>query len=114
MKIIVTNNKKVQDYYKGKAHIIEAGSPMEVFEEGRKVVSQGGRLIHDPSKGYGYYRTLMFTTECPYIPEERDIRMLKKCTDKIKTRKNSTARSQELIFASIFQKQDLSRVKLIA
>ena len=114
MKIIVTNNKKVQEYYKGKADIIYAGSPMEVFDEGLKVVSQGGRLMHDPSKGYGYYRTLMFTTDCQHIPEERDVSMLTKCIGKIKNSKNSTGRSQELIFASIFQKQDMNRIRLIA
>ena len=111
MKIIVTNNKMVQEYYKGKAHITYTGSPAEVFEEGLKIVSQGGRLIHDPTKGYGYYRTLMFTTECQQIPPERDTGMLKKCVDKIKTR---SAKNQEPIFASIFQKQDMNRVKLIA
>ena len=113
MKIIVTNNKKTKKYFEGKAVIIEADSYMQVFEEGLKIVLRGGRLLHDPSKRHGCYKSLAFTMNNKNISAERDFRMLKKCTDKVASHKKGTYGSKEPIFAGILQNHDLNCIKLI-
>ena len=110
MRLIITNNKKVNEYFKGKADIVEVDSDKEVFEEGMKIVSKGGRLLHDPLKGYGCYRSLVFTTDGSSIPAEKSVDLLKKCSDKIAARQNKPT-GKDPIFAGILQNHDLNCIK---
>ena len=43
MRLIVTNNKKVESYFKGKEGVIKVDSDYQVFDEGMKAVSKGGK-----------------------------------------------------------------------
>ena len=113
MRLIITNNKKVKEHFREKAEIIEVASDKQVFEEGLKMVSKGGRLLHDPLKGYGSYRSLVFTMDGGDIPAERSIDLLKKCSNKIAAHQNRPAGSKEPIFAGILQNHDLNCIKFI-
>ncbi len=113
MRLIVTNNKKVASYFQGKEEIIKVDSDFQVFEEGIKIIQKGGRLLHDPSKGFGYYRSLLFVMDGDNIPAEKSIEMLNKCISKIPNHQDRSVGNKESIFAGILQNRDLNLIKSI-
>ncbi len=113
MRLIITNNKKVASYFQGKEEIIKVDSDFQVFDEGMKTISKGGRLLHDPSKGSGYYRSLLFMMDGDDIPAEGSIEMLNKCNNKIANHQDKSAGNKESIFAGILQNRDLNLIKTV-
>ncbi len=113
MRLIITNNKKVVSYFEGKEEIIKVDSDIQVFEEGMKIISKGGRLLHDPSKGFGYYRSLLFVMDSDNIPAEKSIEMLNKCINKISNHQDKSTAIKESIFAGILQNRDLNLIKTL-
>ena len=111
MKTILTNNEKTKAYFSGKADIVEVASGKQLFDEGMRIILKGGRLIHDPCKVYGGYRSLVFLMDSGHISAEWSIEKLKKCAEKLTSSQNRPDSSKGSIFSGIFQSQDLNRIK---
>jgi hypothetical protein len=111
MRLIITNNKKVESYFKGKEEVIRVNSDYEVFDEGMKTISKGGRLLHDPSKGFGYYRSLVFTMAGDSIPADSSVEVLKACFGKVANHQEKSGEIKEPIFSGILQNRDLNLIK---
>ncbi len=112
-RIIVTNNKRVKAQYSDKTEVVflENASGMDVLREGKRVASEGGRLLLDPVRYKGYYRTLAFYKDGKGTPEEKTISLLDRSIEEMK--KQNGASSKEPILSGIFQKKDLDVVKKI-
>ena len=113
-RIVVTNNKRVKAQYAGKAEVIylDKASGLDVLEEGRRVASEGGRLLLDPTRFKGYYRSLVFFKEAHQnAPEDKSVSVLDACIEE--TKKLNGDANKEPILAGIFQKKDLDMVKKI-
>ena len=111
MRKIVTNNMKVQSYFKGKAEITMVDTDMQVLQEGLQIIENGGRLLHDPLRGSGHYRSLLFTMDTPNIPADNNIAALNQCLKKIQNKENKE--NKEPIFAWIYQNRDLNLIKTL-
>lgn len=114
-RIVVTNNKKVEQHCAGKTEVImlEQASGFDVLQEGIKIASKGGRLLLDPTRRKGYYKSLIFYREEEnQAADEKSAAALKQCVEEIKQQGNG-AENKEPILAGIFQNRDLSLVKSI-
>lgn len=114
-RIVITNNKKVEYKYQGKVEVImlEDSSDLNVLETGLKVASKGGRLLMDPSRRKGYYKSLIFYVENEEdTPDEKSIALLKKCIDEA-SKQGSNGIKKESILAGILQNRDLSLVRSV-
>ncbi len=114
-KVIITNNKKVEFSYAGKAEVImlDKASNLSVLEEGIKVASKGGKLLLDPTRRKGYYKSLIFYVEEENnTPDEKSVSILSKGIDELTSEGNASA-NKEPILAGILQNRDLDLVKSI-
>ncbi len=114
-RIVLTNNKKVQSQYAEKADIrlMESASTHEIYEEGRKVVENGGKLIVDPSAGNtkSFYKSLVFIEgeDAAGVPSQRSLELLDKCLK----RTAGAKKSKEPVLAGIMQNKDVDSLKRI-
>ena len=114
-RVIVTNNKKVKSYFAERAELImlENKPSLQVLVEGEKIASKGGRLLIDPTRKKGYYKSLVFYLDDEMNqPDEKSISLLKKCMEDT-TGDKSPAANKESILAGILQNRDLNMVKSI-
>ncbi len=114
-RIIVTNNRKVEGYCTGKAEVIllEKASGLDVLQEGVKIASEGGRLLLDPTRRKGFYRSLVFYREGQsHEPDEKSTVILNRCIEDM-NREGNGAAGREPILAGILQNRDLNVVKSI-
>lgn len=112
-RIVITNNKKVQSNFDGKAEIkfMENASPYEIYEEGRKIVENGGKLLVDPSAGgiKNYYKSLAFMQGDDNSPDPRSLELLGKCIEACK----DMPRGKEPVLSGIMQKKEVDSLKRI-
>ena len=114
MRLVITNNKKVESHFKGKVDtILLDSSGVDVLQKGLKVAEEGGRLLHDPSRKNGFYKSLVFLKGDDCSPDEKSIGMLSKCVEQAVKQLGPSAEFKEPIFSGILQKQDLDSIKLI-
>lgn len=112
-RVVVTNNKKVEYDLAGKAEVVmlNKASNLDVLREGLKAATKGGRLMLDPTRRKGYYKSLVFyVDESEKTPDERSVSLLNQC---MKELQGSSAGSKEPILAGILQKRDLDLVKTV-
>lgn len=110
-KVIVTNNEKVEYLYSGKVEVImlKEASGINVLQEGKNVASKGGRLLLDPTRSNGYYKSLVFLVDEEIQgPDDKSLSLLNQCITK-----NGKTTNKEPIIAGIFQNKDLGIVKKI-
>ena len=110
-KIIVTNNKKVEQSYNAKEDVqmLEGAPTVEVLQAGLKIASEGGKLLLDPSRKKNYFKSLIFHMDGQKGPDAKSIQMLEKCL-----RDNTmTAVVKEPVLSGIHQNRDLDLVKSI-
>ena len=113
MKKIITNNKKVFDYYSGKFEIdfLDDASSFKVLEKAKDDVQKGGILLQDPSRNLGsYYKSLII-----YFDETKNGQVEEKSLsliDKAISGYNKKA-DKKPILAGIIQNNDLDLVKKI-
>jgi len=113
-RIIVTNNRKVERYCADKAEVIllEKASGLDVLREGMKVASEGGRLLLDPTRRKGFYKSLIFYRDGEGRgPDEKSTAALKQCVEQ--TKQSEHDEGKEPILAGILQNRDLNIVKSI-
>ncbi len=113
-KVIVTNNKKVESKYAGKAEVkmMENASRLNVLKEGRKIASDGGRLLVDPTRTVGaHYNSLVFLMDDGNrIEDEKSLSMLNKCIDIDDKAGNIAGCGKEPMLAWILQNKDLEAI----
>ena len=113
-RVIVTNNKKVEYHYTGKAEVImlNNASAREVLQEGEKLILKGGRLMLDPSRRKGYYKSLvLLMDENEKNPDEKSLSILQGCINE--ACQGNSSDSKEPLLAGILQNRDLELVKSI-
>lgn len=112
-RIVLTNNKKVQSNFADKADIkfMENASAYEIYEEGRKVVENGGRLLVDPTIGgiKNYYKSIAFVEGDGDAPDQRSLELLGKCLEVAK----DAPRGKEPVLSGIMQKKEVDSLKRI-
>ena len=114
-RVIVTNNKKVEYHYAGKTEVImlKNASAREVLQEGEKLVLKGGRLMLDPSRRKGYYKSLvLLMDESEKSPDNKSLAILQGCINEAGQQGNS-GDSKEPLLAGILQNRDLNLVKSV-
>ncbi len=114
-RIIVTNNKKVESNFAGKAEIImlENSSVLQVLREGTKIAAKGGRLLLDPTRKKGYFKSLVFFMDGEDDkPDEKSMSLLNQCIDEA-SKDEKAAINKESILTGILQNRDLNIVKSI-
>jgi hypothetical protein len=114
-KVIITNNKKVEYSYAGKAEVImlDKASSLNVLQEGIKIALKGGRLLLDPTRRKGYYKSLIFyMEEGKNTPDEKSISILNKSINELTSQGNITV-NKEPILAGILQNRDLDLVRSV-
>jgi len=114
-KVIITNNKKVEYHYTGRAEVImlDNASSLKVLEEGTKIASKGGRLLLDPTRRKGYFKSLIFYMEEENnTPDEKSVFMLNKSISELTSSGNIPV-SKEPILAGILQNRDLDLVRSV-
>ena len=109
-KMILTNNRKVEEAYKGKAEVrlMEKASAHDVLKEGVKMASSGAKLLLDPSRRKNYYKSLVFLMENESAPHDTSLANLDKAIRSLNGNGGS-----EPILAGIHQNRDLDLVKSI-
>ncbi len=113
-RIVVTNNKMVEEMLSDKADVIflDNASGLKVFEEGRRIASEGGRLLVDPTRFKGYYRSLaFFKGDESDKPDEKSLSMIDQSINQLS--QQNGANGKESILAGIYQKKDLNVVKSV-
>ncbi len=113
-RVIVTNNKKVEDFYARKNEVImlDSASALDVLKEGEKVALEGGRLMLDPTRRKGYYKSLIFLVdEQSDAPHEKSLELIQGCIAEAAKIDSDTAK--EPILAGILQNRDLNLVKSV-
>jgi hypothetical protein len=116
MRLIVTNNKKVEGKYTGRAEVryLKDMSAVSVLHEARKVAAEGGKLMVDPTKLKGYYRSLpFFVDKEAKEPDEKSLTMIDFCIEQAKRNGNTEDNSQEPLLSGILQNKDLGLVSKI-
>lgn len=112
-RIVLTNNKKVKNQFAQKADVkfIEDASAAEIYEEGRKIVENGGKLLMDPTQGSikSYFKSLAFIKGESDTPDQRSIELLSKCIDATKDEK----RGKEPLLSGIMQNKEVDILKKI-
>ncbi len=114
-RVVVTNNKKVEYDLAGKAEVVmlDKASSLDVLQEGLKAAKKGARLLLDPTRRKGYYKSLVFyVDEAVNSPDEKSISLLKKCMTEISAQ-GSSAGTREPILAGILQSRDLDLVRSV-
>jgi len=114
-RIVITNNKKVESTVADKAEVVmlDKASNLDVLQEGLKAATKGARLLLDPTRRKGYYKSLVFfLDEKEKTPDEKSISILKRCMTELTAQGNS-AGNKEPILAGILQSRDLDLVKSV-
>ena len=114
-RVVVTNNKKVEYDLAGKAEVVmlDKASTLDVLQEGLKAAAKGARLMMDPTRRKGYYKSLVFyVDEFENTPDEKSVALLNQCKTELGG-KGSPAGNKEPILASILQKRDLDLVRSV-
>lgn len=111
-RVIVTNNIKVKERFEGKAEIIylDGSSALDIFKESKEIAKKGGRLLFDPSRGKGFYRSLAFFKGENASPDDKTISMLEKSMESLNGNKEP---GKESILSTIYQNKDLDIVKKV-
>lgn len=113
-RVIVTNNKKVEYHYAGKADVImlKNATAREVLQEGEKLVLKGGRLMLDPSRRKGYYKSLvLLMDENEKNTDEKSLSILQGCINE--AGQANQGDGKEPLLAGILQNRDLDLVKSV-
>jgi hypothetical protein len=113
-RVIVTNNKKVEFHFAGKAEVImlQNASVRDVLQEGEKLVMKGGRLMLDPSRRRGYYKSLvLLVDETDKNPDEKSLSILQGCLKD--ANQGNSGDGKEPLLAGILQNRDLELVKSV-
>lgn len=112
-KIILTNNKKVQNQLNDKANIIfmENATPYEIYDEGRKVAENGGKLMMDPTIGNikSYYKSLIFLEGDGDPSHTKSLELLDKCLNVTK----NMEKGKEPLLSSIMQNKEVDAISKI-
>lgn len=112
-RIVLTNNKKVKSNFDKQADVrfMENASAYEIYEEGRKVVENGGKLLVDPAAGgiKNYYKSIAFMEGDGGAPDQRSLELLSKCLDVSK----DMERGKEPVLSGIMQKKEVDSLKRI-
>ncbi|MDD3169278.1 MAG: hypothetical protein PHC91_07450 [Eubacteriales bacterium] len=114
-RVVVTNNRKVEHDLAGKAEVVllDKASSLDVLQEGLKAAENGARLMLDPTRRKGYYKSLVFyVDESVTSPDEKSISLLNKSMTEAAAQ-GSSAGSKEPILAGILQSRDLDLVRSI-
>jgi len=112
-RVIVTNNQKVEDQYAGKAEVVmlKNASALEVLQEGEKLAMKGGKLMLDPSRRKGYYKSLiLLMDENETNPDEKSLEIIKSCINESGSQGNN---GKEPLLSGILQRRDLNLVKSV-
>lgn len=109
-RIIVTNNNKVKELFSDKADIIysEGSSALDILKESKEVARSGGKLLLDPSKGKGYYRSLAFYKGDDTTPDDKSLSMLEKSIGAMAA---GSAPDKGAILSGIYQNKDVDMIK---
>lgn len=116
MRVIVTNNKKVEEKYAGRAEVnfLKDASAVSVLHEARKIASAGGRLMVDPIKLKGYYRSFpFFVDEKNNEADEKSLKMIDFCIQQAKKNGNTEGNNQEPLLSGILQNKDLGLISKV-
>lgn len=116
MRVIVTNNEKVKTRYSGKIEtiMVNNSSSLNVFREGLTLANKGGRLLIDPSRCKGYYKSLpFFMEEGENTPDHESVTHLNKCIDLFSKPGINPSSEKEPLFSGILQNRDLGLLQKI-
>lgn len=112
-RIVLTNNKKVHSQFADKADVkfMENASAHEIYEESRKVVENGGKLLMDPTAGSvkSYYKSLVLLEGDGSAPDQRSLELLGKCLQMTE----GTAKGKEPLLSGIMQNKEVDTLKRI-
>lgn len=114
-RVIVTNNKKVESFYTGKEEVVmlDNATVLEVLKEGEKLALKGGRLMLDPTRRKGYYKSLVLLMDQENnVPDEKSLSLIKDCINET-GRRETGSDNKEPLLAGILQNRDLNVVKSI-
>jgi len=116
-KIIITNNKKVEGKFAGKAEVrmMESASMLGILKEGREIAEKGGRLLQDPQSGVKtHYKSLVFYMEDGNaMPDEKSLMMLDRSIKAADKSASLPFSGKEPLLAGIFQNKDLDTVRKV-
>lgn len=109
-RVIVTNNERVKELYGNKAEVIfmEGSSALDIVKESKAVAKSGGRLLFDPTRSKGYYRSLAFYKADNGSPDDKTLSMIDKTIDALAGENQSGGDS---ILSGIYQRKDLNVIK---
>lgn len=116
MRIIVTNNKKVESNYNRKAEVtlLKSSSNLEVMQEARKIAEAGGRLLLDPTRGKGYFRSLpFFIDESNSTSDKKSLQLIDLCIDQLTKSANHSDSGKEPLLSGIMQNKDLNTLSKV-
>ena len=98
---------------KAEVVMLDKASNLDVLQEGLKAASKGSRLLLDPTRRKGYYKSLVFfVDEEEKTADEKSISTIKRCMSELTAQGNSVG-NKEPILAGIFQSRDLDLVKSV-
>ena len=110
MRVIVTNNKKVEEKYSGKAEVkmLAKASGLSVLHEAKKIAEEGGLLLINPARTKGYYKSLpFFLDEANRTSQDKSIQLIDMCIEQAVKAGESDGISKEPLLAGILQNRDL-------
>jgi len=116
MRVIVTNNKKVENKYFEKADVkmLKNSSNLAVIKEARKIAETGGRLLVDPTRKKGYYLSLPFLVDdSNKTADKKSIQLIDQCIDQLTKSGNHTDSTKEPLLSGIMQNKDLDLIHKI-
>lgn len=113
-RIVVTNNKKVENKFSGRAEIrmLQQASCYQVYEAAREVAAQGGRLLIDPTRGGAdnFYKSVVFMLEEGAQPDEKSLNTLEKCMAGVP---KAEGMGKEPMLAGILQNKEVDMLKKV-
>jgi len=110
MRVIVTNNKKVENKYFEKADVrmLKNSSNLAVVKEARKIAETGGRLLIDPTRKKGYFLSLPFLVDdTNKTSDKKSLQLIDLCIDQLTKSVGQSDSSKEPLLAGIMQNKDL-------
>lgn len=116
MRVIVTNNKKVESKYNEKAEVnlLKNSSSLIVMQEARKIAEGGGRLLLDPTRMKGHYISLpFFIDEAKKTSDDKSLQLIDLCIGQLAESGKNTGFTKEPILAGIMQNKDLETIHKI-
>ncbi len=116
MRVIVTNNKKVENKYSEKADVrmLWDSSKLAVIKEARKIAENGGRLLIDPTRKKGYYLSLPFLVDdSNKTADKKSLQLIDLCIDQLAKSENNSVSSKEPLLSGILQNKDFDTLHKI-